>query len=237
VPAASQLTLLPLDETPGRADPVIRIVVPCSKRKVYSFRSASRDELDNERARTERRLSAWAMPAVETYTGRAFKRSAKAVDHFAGHRPDLPIALHIASAGYGLVSASDVLVPYEATMGTSRKSWIERGEALGMPGAARLLVESCDLTLFALSEPYFHGLSIADLAPDRGSAIIIGKTGVVASENRRSIHAGESQARAFRTSEREVGAVVLERLLTLIAANGPNVVGSLADDPVQWPSE
>src|SRR5262245_30335395 len=78
---------------PARA--VVRIVIPCSKRKSSPIVSE-------------------AVVARDLYQGRAFRRAIDAVDMFVSRRPDLPATLHIASAGYGLISATDTVRAYDA---------------------------------------------------------------------------------------------------------------------------
>jgi hypothetical protein len=233
-PAAEQLTILATTPmvVPGR--PVVRVVIPCSKRKVASVETATRAELDETRAEPEARLADQARAARDLYTGRAFRSAVITVDRFAARRPDLPVALHIASAGYGLVSADDQFVPYEAVMGTNRQQWVARGRALGMPTQARNLTESCDLTLFALSQPYFHGAALPDLKPRGGFAVVIGASSVSASPHLRSFRAGRREARALGTSEREVAAVVLDGLLARIALDGLAAAEDLPENPLEW---
>jgi hypothetical protein len=234
-PAAGQLTLLATDSMGPAERPVMRIVIPCSERKVASIQMATRADLDERRAETEARLAGQARAARDLYTGRAYRRAVITIDQFAARRPDLSVALHIASAGYGLVAADDLLVPYEAVMGKNRQQWVTRGRDLGMPAQARKLTESCDLTVFALSQPYFHGAALPDLTPRTGFAAVIGASSVGVSPHLRSFRAGRREARALRTTEREVTVVVLDRLLARIASEGPAAAQRLPDDPLEWP--
>jgi len=202
---------------------------------VASEASASRDDLDNRRAETEARLFAVAQPARDAYVGRAYKRSLAAVDRFAEQRPDLPITLHIASAGYGIVGADDLVVPYEAVMGSATWEWTERGSFLGMPKEALALVESCDLTIFALSQPYVAGAALPSMEPAHGYGVVIGVGRPPASRRLRNIIASRRQARGLGTTEREIGSVVLARLLNQLAAHGVEIAHDLPADPLEWP--
>jgi hypothetical protein len=233
--AAGQLPLLSTAPVPEPDRPVLRVVIPCSKRKLASDAPATRAELDMRRSAVEARLASEVRAARDMYTGRAYRRAVAAVDRFAELRPDLPVALHIASAGYGLVGARDQLVPYEATMGRHRRQWIERGQLLRMPAEARALVESCDVAVFALSQPYFHGANLAGLEPESGLAVVIGVAEMATSLHRRGVRAGRREARALGTTEREVAAVVLDRLLGWIAVDGLTAACDLPGDPLEWP--
>jgi hypothetical protein len=235
--AAGQLSLLsPLQQTTVVSHPTLVVVIPCSKRKVASGATASRHDLDQRRASTHRRLAALAQPARELYAGRAYLQALAAVDGFRSQRPDLPIALHIASAGYGIVDAHQPLVPYDAVLGSGTREWRARGQFLRMPERAQYLIESCEFAIFALSQPYHTAAAISTIDPSRGSGIVIGASTPPRSPRLRAVSATRAQARAFGTTEREVGSVVLARLLHLIAARGLSITSELPLDPLEWPA-
>jgi hypothetical protein len=235
--AAGQLSLLaPGAPTTTHEHPVLRVVIPCSKWKAASEAPASRHDLDERRAHTHDRLAARAQPARELYAGRAYLRALAAVDRFAERRPDLPIALHIASAGYGIVDAQELLVPYEALMGSGVRQWTARGQFLGMAQKALSLIESCDLTILALSQPYFIAAAVATIEPANGSGVVIGVGHAPRSPRLRTVIASRPQARGLGTTEREVASVVLGRLLDQIATHGLDVVHELSIDPLGWPA-
>jgi hypothetical protein len=231
-PIGSHLPLLAWTELP--AAPAIRVVIPCSKSKLTADVTASQVELDMHRGEVQGRLSSSSVIARDLYTGRAYLRAVAAIDQFAREQPDLPLAMHIASAGYGVIEATDVVVPYDATMGANRAAWEARGRRLGMPAAARALVESCALTVFALTQPYFHGVDVPGLRPHRGEALIISTQTDFASERVRAVRAGRREARALGTTEREVWAVVLELLLARLQTDGLRLTSALPSDPIEW---
>ena len=234
--SAGQLSLLDSSPVATAGEPLIRVVIPCSKWKVKSPEYASREDLDLRRAVTEARLAPLAQPARDLYAGRAYQRSLASVDRFADLRPDLPIALHIASAGYGIVPSGQLLVPYEAVMGAAKTEWIARGTQLDMPRQAQELVNSTGLTVFALSQPYFHGAAVPAITPGGRRVIVIGVGDVTTTEGVQTIIASRPQARAFGTTEREIASVVLGKLLDHIAANGIDAATSLPADPTEWPA-
>jgi hypothetical protein len=221
---------------PLQRDPAIRVIIPCSRSKVRSLRAATQLELNLHRDAVRAGSACLSQPARDLYTGRAFRRAAASVDAFAAERPDLPIALHIASAEFGIVEASQLLVPYEAVMGSGPRQWAARGRQLGMPEAAKQLIESCDLAIFALSQPYATGAGLRSIRPNDGRAVVIGVSRDHESSRLRAIVAGRRVARALATSEREVAAVVLGRLLSIISADNPGVARRLPSDPLLWAS-
>lgn len=233
---AGQLSLLDASPSSAGASPVIRVVIPCSSRKLTTQEIATRDDLDHRRAETEERLAHLSQPARELYAGKAYQRALRAVDRFAERRQDLPIALHIASAGYGIVQSDDLLVPYEAIMGTTKREWAARGIYLGMPAQAQRLVDTTALTIFALSQPYFHGAALPALAPGTGRVVVIGVGGLPDIDGVRAFTASRPQARGFGTTEREVASVVLAKLLDQIAASGPDAAFALPTNPMEWPN-
>jgi hypothetical protein len=233
--AVGRLGLLaPEVPTTAPEHPVLRVVIPCSKWKVASEATASQHDLDERRTYTHARLAALAQPARELYSGRAYLRSLTAVDRFAERRPDLPIALHIASAGYGIVDEHELLVPYEAVMGSGVRQWTARGQVLSMPQHVLSLIESCDLTIIALSQPYFTAAAVATIEPTNGSGVVIGVGQAPRSSRLRTVIASRPQSRGFGTTEREVASFVLRHLLDQIATHGLDVVHELSADPLEW---
>ena len=232
--AAGQQTVLPCPDPPRH--PTVRVVIPCSKSKLFTSAPATRRELDERRGDAERRLIASTVAARDLYTGRAYRRAVAAVDRASLTRADMPIALHIASAGYGLIDTTHPVVPYEATMGRNRAEWIDRGKRLGMPGRALELVESCALTIFALPQPYLHAIGLDHFEPHRGQALVISTSSRFPSARMRAIRVGRALARALGTTEREVWAVVLERLLEYLSRGGLEAAATLPGDPLNWPS-
>lgn len=216
--------------------PNLRVLVPCSKWKQPSSVLASRDDLDFRRAEVEQALGASAVPAREMYVGRAYLRALAAVDSLVGTQTAIAVALHIASAGYGIVAADERIVPYEATMGSSRTQWAARGSYLQMAERLTRMVEAADVTIAALSQPYYVGCGIERLSPKQGLLIAIGTGQAPASPRIRQVHAGRQQARTLATTEREVASVVLSRLLGWIATDGMGALVDLPSDPLAWPS-
>ena len=170
------------------------------------------------------------------YLGRAYQRAVAAVETFTQTRPDIPIALHIASAGYGILGADDLIVPYEAAMGATRREWTARGARLAMPERVTELVESCDAMIAALSQPYYVACGLSSLEPRRGLFAAIGTGDPPRSPEGRHVLAGRRQARALATTEREIASVVLARLLNWIGADGMGLLADLPADPLDWPA-
>jgi hypothetical protein len=233
-PPVGQLGLLDDEEPTATEHPRLRVLIPCSKWKSPSEDLATQHQLDEHREETHARLSSLALPARELYTGRAYLRALRAVDRFASARPDIPVELHIASAGYGIVRADDRVVPYEAVMGSGARGWAERGRKLGMPDRARFLVEDAEATIIALSQPYFIGAGIVSMEPARGLGVVIGAGPEPKSERLRWVIASRPQARALGTTEREVASVVLSAVLDMIAIDGLDRLRDLPTDPRSW---
>ena len=91
------------------------------------------------------------MPLAAVYDGCAsgIGKSA-AVDQLLVDRPDIELSLHVVSAGYGLLASGDPVVPYEATLGSARRQWIERGRQLELPDRMKDLITSVDAAIIAL---------------------------------------------------------------------------------------
>lgn len=233
-PLAGQLSLMTAVRSTPRGTAQLAVLIPCSKWKAPSPEVATAEELDGRREEVLARLGHLALPARGLYAGRAYRHSITAIERFEDIRPDLPLQLKIASAGYGIVDAEDLLVPYEATMGMNSREWSARGKRLGMPSATQALIESTPLTLIALSQPYATGCSLATLEPTHGRAFVIGAGRASPSTRIQAVAAGRREARALGTTEREVASKVLASLLDLIARHGLEVVRDLPPDPLSW---
>jgi hypothetical protein len=108
------------------------IVSACTARKKFSPPNQLTDaDLDDPRLRkhSEARLAGYRLPCVEMYTGtsRNFVINAIKMLRDKGYS----VSHFILSAGYGLLSESDLIVSYNVTFSGAPKAWIrERGRHL-----------------------------------------------------------------------------------------------------------
>jgi hypothetical protein len=99
------------------------------------------------------------LPAKELYSGR---QHMTLLDGMA-QRPDLEYDLKIVSAGYGLIDASKLIAPYEATFsGLGKKEIRRRADKINLPFDIRNAIErtTADLTLILLGADYLRACKL-----------------------------------------------------------------------------
>jgi hypothetical protein len=105
--------------------------------------------------RREQELSMWLKPAAEMYIGRQHTQMMDGVRLIRSMSGSDACDVAILSAGYGLISERQPIVPYNVTfkkMGTPRIR--ERGEKLGIPRAMRKLIADYPVVFFLLGDEY-----------------------------------------------------------------------------------
>ncbi|MGM0596648.1 MAG: DUF6884 domain-containing protein [Myxococcota bacterium] len=98
------------------------------------------------------------LPAVEMYTGRQHLFVKRALAAASGDDSSLELFLYIVSAGYGLVSGSERIIPYESTFSNKNKAEIAKMAArLNLAQQMnKLLQKQSDLNLFLLGSKYLQ---------------------------------------------------------------------------------
>ena len=115
--------------------------------------------------RREQELAVLLTPAEELYAGQQHVRLIRgvcAVRAVIAAGAPLHLALHILSAGYGLVPGSRSLAPYECTFqGMPRKDARRWAARLGVPADVRtLLAQPADLMLVLLGDDYLDACAL-----------------------------------------------------------------------------
>jgi len=197
----------------------LAIVIPCSKTKrTCPEAPASPDELEDLR-NPPSRLRPYSLPARNLYLGRQHRALVATVDAFRKRRPDLRTGLFIVSAGYGLLEEREPVVPYEAPLGQTRADWERRGQELGLPGQIASLGKRARHVIVTLSAAYLTAAQLP--TPELTNFVYLAGTDFATRHpTARFVLAGREQARRYRKAERDVRAVVLERLLRTIACRG-----------------
>lgn len=156
------------------------------------------------------------VPARELYLGRQHRAMVRSVDAFRTARPDLRTGLFIVSAEHGILAEYDSVAPYDTTLGSTRGEWQSSGERLGLPRLAKCLAPRARGWIVALSKSYLIASSLPSPALQH-AVYLVGAEVAEQSLGFACILAGRKEARLFRTSEREIRAVVLELLLEQVA--------------------
>jgi hypothetical protein len=202
----------------------LAVVIPCSKTKrACPLPPATLDELFPDSRLARERLAAFGVPARELYLGRQHREMVRAVDSLRTDRSDLRIGLFIVSAGYGVLPENDLIVPYEASIGTTRAQWAARGELLGVPGRIAEVVRVSKETVFGLSAAYLVAGGLP--SPNFSTATYLAGQDVAAKYPTASfVLAGRAQAKSFGRAERDIRGLILSLLLRSIAERGVEVL-------------
>ena len=112
----------------------VLVVTSCTNRKKYKSTNQLQPEdfLSVERlAARSAELKSFKTPAAEMYTGRQHTLLMEGLEQVRAYYGENVVDLHIISAGYGLLSESDVIVPYNVTFqGLKKKEILERSNSL-----------------------------------------------------------------------------------------------------------
>ena len=102
-------------------------------------------------------LKPYEVPAAEMYTGEAHKLVMEGLELVRGSYEQSTIDLSIISAGYGLLSATDLIVPYDVTfegLGVARSDVLELNRKVGN------LIKDYELVFFLLGKEYVQALRL-----------------------------------------------------------------------------
>ena len=214
--------------------PRLAVVVPCSKTKV-GCPEAVATPMELAKGSPPRRLAARVVAAKDLYRGRQFRTMSNAFDQLLVDRPDIELSLHVVSAGYGLLASGDPVVPYEASLGSARREWIERGRQLQLPDRLKDLITSVDAAVIALGEAYLVACGLPHQWSTDASVLYLSPKVTRVASGTAVVWAGRREARALKASERDVRGRLLSVVLSRIGAAGMSALGSLPSDPTAWP--
>jgi hypothetical protein len=146
----------------------IHIITSCTGQKRYKpanqltqadFELLHKPEIFND---LENQLTDYRLPAAEMYTGLQHTRLMEGINYFQQARPQDEVNLWIVSAGYGLISGEQRIVPYECTFQDMKAKQIhEWSRHLNIPRDLRdVLAKQSDLVIVLLSESYLRALEL-----------------------------------------------------------------------------
>ena len=124
------------------------------------------------RQRTEE-MSAYKEPAAEMYTGQQHRYLMEGLKQVRKIPGQAVVDLHIISAGYGLLSECDVIVPYEVTFQTKEREILAQSNSLQIPGRVETLIVDYDLVFFLLGKKYVQALRLPFQVPDTVTQIFL----------------------------------------------------------------
>jgi hypothetical protein len=216
------------------------VITPCSAKKRGDVPDPARaaDLAEPERRRlAEARLAASAWPAIEMYTGTHHRLVVAGVrvvwERWGRHVLDLAIL----SGGYGLLSADQVIIPYDVTFDQFEAAefadWVAR---LEIPQRTAELVQQYDLVFYLLSGRYLAALDMPLDVPDSVQQIALtdqeSLDQVPQTANLHPIVAAESvAARRWHVKAPHVRGFLFGRLCDQVVRHGPAVLEWLRRNP------
>lgn len=148
------------------------VISSCTKRKRYAPPGQPDcPDLDDPVRRTqkEQELHAYKLRAIKMYTGQHHlhvREGLELVWNKLGHES---VSLVILSAGYGVLQAGQLIIPYECTFRSmKRRGVIARSHKLGIRRDIEKLVQGFDLIFYLLGKEYLWALEPLPLTVDTG---------------------------------------------------------------------
>jgi hypothetical protein len=145
-------------------DPRVLVITSCTGEK--RFKPENQLALDDFREPTQLRereadLPEYACPAGELYTGMQHLRLMEGVRALRDALGLEVVEVEILSAGYGLISEHQKIVPYEVTFNGMKGHEVDGwAEHLGVHAAVEKRLESADLVFFLLGDNYLRALQL-----------------------------------------------------------------------------
>jgi queuine/archaeosine tRNA-ribosyltransferase len=147
----------------------ICVITSCTGEKLHSrenqliksdFEQCSSPVFEKHKAE----LAAYSESAEVMYTGQQHLRLMDGINRLRASRPEIDLELWIISAGYGLIPASQEIVPYECTFqGMKAAEIADWSDFLGIPQAVHeLLAKRVDLCILLLGDDYLRALQLSD---------------------------------------------------------------------------
>ncbi len=216
------------------------VITPCSakKRGDVPHPATVLDLGDPERRRpAEARLTAFACSAAEMYTGEHHRRVMKGLREVWREHGRETLDVSILSAGYGLLDADDVIIPYDVTFDqfdqTTLASWLVH---LQLRNRAIALVREYDLVFYLLTGRYLDVLNLPLAVPDRVQQIVLAdQESLAAMPAVPNLHplvaAGNEAARRWHVKAPHVCGFLFGRLCQQVVRHGPIVLEWLYHHP------
>ena len=159
----------------------VLVVTSCTGKKAITHaRHLSREDFARGLAHVATReweLADFLTPAEDLYAGQQHVRLMRGLRDLRQQTqdPQLCSDLWIVSAGYGLISATRVIAPYEATFTDMRRHEARQwAQHLGIPDAFRdLMAQPFDLAIVLLGDEYLHTLQLDESLKLGGPSIFL----------------------------------------------------------------
>lgn len=186
----------------------------------------------------EQELEALLTPAEKLYTGQQHVRLMRGVEAWRKHHPTnggtAPLELYVLSAGYGVVSGTQPLAPYEVTFqGMKAKELRQWADTLEVPtDIRRVLAKPYDLGLVLLGDSYLKACALDESIELGGPTILFCGEGVRAKlprlTNLRAVVLSNQDAKRFSCGLVALKGEIATQLLEVVTSE-PSLVTRLLD--------
>jgi len=175
-------------------------------------------------------LEAYKSKASKIYTGPQHLLLMEGLKELREKYGDGIIDLYIVSAGYGLLSENDLIVPYEVTFSTMNSKEINNwGRKLNIKEDLQRLIANYDLAIFILGDKYLKavGLPLEEIPKDTKLIFITSKTAsknIPTAEHYFTLEYGKNEARSFSYGLVGLKGYLMKLLCYEIANNGKKIL-------------
>lgn len=182
----------------------IRVLVVTSCTGEKFFKSANQltiEDFKNPQKLEERKrsLSELQCPACDMYTGLQHVRVMEAIQILRNIFSEAAVGLKIVSAGYGLLSENDVIVPYSVTFNSMKSNdVIAWGSQLGIHKALEDAIVGYDLIFVLLGDKYLRALNLPVKTNSTQTIIFFG-----ANKSLNYIHSGDAKTFTLTLSNQD----------------------------------
>lgn len=174
--------------------------------------------------------------AVEMYTGQQHIYLMDGLNQLRETYGQTVVDLNIISAGYGLLSEKDTIVPYNVTFqGLKKKEILERSHKLQIHEHVETLIADYDLVFFLLGEKYVRALQLCFRVSDLVTQIfLLGKTYrnlIPDTQNSHFVAAGSDLARKLSVMVVALKGFVFKILCEAACRDGFEVFEDIKNNP------
>jgi len=222
----------------------ILILTSCTgKKKSKPENQLTLDDFRSGQKHLEQRteeLKEHLVPAGELYTGGQHLCLLRALKHFRHDFPKHQWDLKIVSAGYGLLSEDDQVVPYEVTFNTMRVNELrEWADFLQLPQTVGNVLGQYDLTFFLLGKEYLKAIHLPETLPGSQAYLFLTASAemkqIPQAEKMFAFPMGNPEAKIYGAAVTSLKGRVMEWLAEGLTQEGEKWLIELAQDPEIFP--
>ncbi len=215
------------------------VITSCTGRKKYKPSNQLQHEDFSSPERLRERtaeLKDFKASAAEIYTGQQHLYLMDGLKQLRETHGQLVADLNIISAGYGLLSEQDVIVPYNVTFQKLKKKEIlERSDKLQIHEHVDTLIANYELVIFLLGKEYIQALKLPFQNADSVTQIfLLGNTHrkmIPDTQNSHFVAAGSDLARKLRVMGVALKGFVFKRLCEAACRDGFQVFEDVKQNP------